>query len=204
MKKLLCCLALAATLPVPHAFASNVDFNLGINVGTRPAAVVPVPVPVPPPPVYHEPAVVYEEPPLFIEPPELGFHVAVGVSQDIYFVGNSYYRFQNNVWYQAPYYGAPWVVTHYRTLPWQLRKHSYKKIRYYRDAGYRRYRHGGDAYWERHQFRPKHEIREARRAERHEMNHEWKHAHDGGRDSWGNGGREDYDRSGHGRRHGDD
>jgi len=190
MKKILCCLALAATLPVPLAFASNVDFNIGINVGTRPAAVVPVPVP--PPPVYHEPAVVYEEPPLFIEPPELGFHVAVGISQDIFFVGNSYYRFSNNVWYQAPYYGAPWVVTHYRALPWKLRKHSYNKICHYRDAGYRRYRHGGDAYWERHQFRPKHEIREARRAERHELKHERKHAHDGERDSWG-----------HGRRHGD-
>ncbi|MRR55602.1 MAG: hypothetical protein EG822_14030 [Deltaproteobacteria bacterium] len=196
MKKILCCLALVAALPGPLAFASNVDFNIGINVGTRPAAIVPVPVP--PPPVYHEPVVVYEEPPLFIEPPELGFHVAVGVSQDIYFVGNSYYRFHNNVWYQAPYYGAPWVVTHYRTLPWKLRKHSYKKIRHYRDAGYRHYRQGRNPYWERHQFRPKHEIREARRDERHERKHEWKHSHDGGRDSWGHGGREYRD----GRRYG--
>ena len=199
MKRILFCLALAAVLPVPHAFASNVDFNLGINVGTRPTAVVPVP----PPPVYHEPPVVYEEPPLFIEPPELGFHVAVGISQDIFFVGNSYYRFNNNVWYQAPYYGAPWVVTHYRALPWKLRKHSYKKIHHYRYAGYRNYRHGRHAYWERHQFRPKHEMKEARRAERYERNQAWKNSHDRGGDSWRHEGRDDRDRSGRGRRHGE-
>lgn len=197
MKRILFCLALAAILPVPHAFASNVDFNLGINVGTRPTAVVPVP----PPPAYYEPPVDYEEPPLFIEPPELGFHVAVGISQDIFFVGNSYYRFNNNVWYQAPYYGAPWVVTRYNALPWKLRHHSYKKIRHYRDAGYRDYRHGRRAYWERHQFRPKHEMKVAHKAERHERKQEWKHSRDGGRDSRRYEGRDDRGHSAQDQRH---
>ena len=198
MKRILCCLALAAVLPVPHTFASNVDVNIGINLGTRPTVVAPVP----PPPVYHEPAVVYEEPPLFIEPPELGFHVAVGISQDIFFVGNSYFRYHNNVWYEAPYYGAPWVVTRYSALPWKLRRYPYKKVRYYRDAGYRNYRHGRDAYWERHHFRPKHEVKRARKAERNEMKHEWKRSHNGDGDSRRYAGREDRDRSGHDGRHG--
>lgn len=198
MKKILCCLAFAATLPVPQTFASNVDFNIGINVGTRPQVVVPVP----PPPVYHEPPVVYEEPPLFIEPPELGFSVAVGISQNIFFVGNTYYRFSNSVWYQAPYYGAPWVVTRYRALPWKLRRYPFEKIRYYRDAGYRDYRHGRDAYWRQHQFRPHREFKEARKAERHEMKQEWKRSRDEDRDSWNNGGSEDRGHD-HGRRYGD-
>jgi hypothetical protein len=199
MKKILFSLALVATLPVSHAFASNVDFNIGINVGTRPTAVIPAP----PPPVYQEPVIVYDEPPLFIEPPELGFHVAVGVSQNIFFVGNSYYRYSNNVWYQAPYYGAPWAVTHYRALPWKLRRYPYEKIRYYRDAGYRKYKHGRDPYWARHQFRPDRNWKEARRAERHEMKQEWKHSRDGGRDSWDQAGRDDREKFWHGRRHND-
>jgi hypothetical protein len=202
MKRILFCLALAAALPAHHAFASNVDFNIGINLGTRPTVVVPVPPP--PPPVYHEPAVVYEEPPLFIQPPELGFHVAVGISQDIFFVGNSYFRYHNNVWYQAPYYGAPWVVTRYNALPWKLRKYPYKKVRYYRDAGYRNYRQGHDAYWQRHHFRPKHEVKRSRKADRNEMKHEWKKSSNGDRDARRYAGREDRDRSGHGRsRHGE-
>lgn len=203
MKRILYCLAFVAALPVSHAFASNVDFNIGINVGSRPTAVVPVPVPPPPPPVYQEPPVDYEEPPLFIEPPELGFHVAVGISQNIFFVGNTYYRFNHNVWYQAPYYGAPWVVTRYSALPWKLRRYPYEKIRYFRDAGYRNFRHGRDDYWEHHQFRPHREMKEARKAERHEMKQAWKRSRGGEGDSWRYGGRDDRDGSGHGRRYGD-
>jgi hypothetical protein len=197
MKKILWCLALAAALPVPHAFASNVDFNIGINVGTRPTAVVAVP----PPPVYQEPPIDYDEPPLFIEPPALGFHVAVGISQDIFFVGNSYYRYNNNVWYQAPYYGAPWVVTRYRALPWKLRRYPYEKIRHYRDAGYRDYRQGRDVYWERHQFRPKHEMKMVRKAEHNEMKQDWKRSRDGEGDSWKQAGREDRGQSRHDQQH---
>jgi hypothetical protein len=171
MKRILFCLALAAALPVPHALASNVDFNIGINVGSRPAAVVPVP---PPPPVYHAPPVVIEEPPLFIEPPELGFHVAVGIPRDIFFVGNSYYLYKGNAWYVAPHFRGPWVVTRYNALPWKLRRHSFERVRYYRDAGYRHYREGRNPYWEHHQFRPKHEWKEARKVERDRMKRDGK------------------------------
>jgi hypothetical protein len=103
MKRILFCLALAAALTAPRAFASNVDFNIGINVGTRPPAVVPV---APPPSLYYEPPVVIEEPPLFIEPPELGFHVAVGIPYDVFFIGGSYYLYKENAWYRAPTTGS--------------------------------------------------------------------------------------------------
>ncbi len=181
MKKLAVCLAIASALPASQAFASNVGVSVGINIGTPPAVVVPAP----PPPVYHAPPVVIEEPPLFIEPPELGFHVAVGIPQDVFFIGSTYYLCRGNEWYRAPHYNGPWTVTRYGALPSQLRRYPYEKIRYYRDAGYRDYRQGHRPYWESHHFRPekdwkrvqKEERKMAKRemkAERKEMKQHWK------------------------------
>jgi hypothetical protein len=163
MKKILFCLAIAAVLPVPHAFASPLDFSLGINIGSRPRPVVVAPATAPP--VYHEPRAVINEPPLFIEPPELGFHVSVGTPEDIFYTGNRYYVRRQNVWYAAPHYRGPWTVTCYNALPWKLRRQPYERIRYYRDAGYRQYSQRHDQYWERHNFRPAREWREPRRGE---------------------------------------
>lgn len=168
MKRTLFCLALIAALPLPNAFASNVDFNVGINIGTRPPAVavpVPVPVPVPapePPPVYEESAIEFEEPPLFIAPPELGFHVAVGIPYDLFYFNNVYYLCRGNVWYASPYYQGPWHVARYQALPHVLRRHSYARIKYYRDAGYRNYRTHRTPYWQRHQFRPQRQLKQVR------------------------------------------
>lgn len=181
MKKFAICLAVAAALPASHAFAANVGVNVGINIGAAPAVVVPAP----PQPIYHAPPVVIEEPPLFIEPPQLGFHVAVGIPHDIFFIGSTYYLCRGNAWYMAPHYNGPWAETRYRALPPQLRRYPYEKVRYYRDAGYRDYRHAHNPYWERHQFRPgkdwkraeKEERKMAKRemkAERKEAKHQWK------------------------------
>jgi len=186
MKRILFCLALVASLPASHAFASNVDFNIGINIGNRPPAVVPVPVP-PPPPVAYAPPIVIEEPPLFIEPPELGFHVAVGIPYDVFYVGANYYLCKGNVWYSAPHYNGPWVVTRYKTLPWKLRRYPFEKVRYYRDAGYRHYRGGHDPYWKSHHFRPQHGWKEARRVERKWEKEQWKHERKDGRGGHGHG-----------------
>jgi hypothetical protein len=163
MKRILFCLALAAVLPLPNAFASNVDFNIGINIGNRPTA-----VPLPPPPVYQpapvpqEPVVKSDEPPLFIEPPELGFHVAVGIPQNIFFFNNSYYLYQGNAWYISPFYRGPWRVTGYKALPRVFRRQPFAKIRYYRDAGYRNYRQARNPYWKQHYFRPQREWKQVR------------------------------------------
>ena len=183
MKKTLFCMAFAGALSAPLAYASNVDFNVGINVSNRPQVAVPVHappvyVPAPPPPVY-APPVVIEEPPLFIQPPELGFYAAVGVPFDLYFSANAYFLFRGNAWYSAPHYNGPWASVRYASLPRELRRHPHEKIRYYRDAGYKHYRRGGNPYWERHQFHPKKEWKEHRKAEkeyrkeakRHEKEH---------------------------------
>jgi hypothetical protein len=160
-----------------------------------------------------------EEPPLFIEPPELGFHVAVGIPQNIFFVGNTYYLFRNNAWFAAPHYRGPWVVTRYNALPWKLRRYPFERVRYYRDAGYRHYREGRDAYWRSHQFRPNKEWKEAQKAERkqakqdwkderkwekEQRKQEWKGSRGGKDDSWQQGGHGNHGQSGHGGGHGRD
>ncbi|MDD2321490.1 MAG: hypothetical protein PHO83_15705 [Geobacteraceae bacterium] len=178
MKRILFCLALVAVLPLPNAFASNVDFNIGINIGNRPPAVPLPPPPVyQPAPVYQEPVVEIDEPPMFIEPPELGFHVAVGIPQDLFFINNSYYLCQGNVWYISPYYRGPWQTVRYKSIPWVLRKHSYSRVRYYRDAGYRNYREARNPYWQRHHFRPQRQWKEVRYKENrsHAPRGDWKH-----------------------------
>ncbi len=169
MKRILFSAALAAALPASVAFGANVDVNIGVSVGARPAVVVPAP----PPPV-PAPPVLIEEPPLFIEPPQLGFHVAVGIPHDIFFIGGSYYLVRNNVWYVAPHYRGPWVVTRYHAIPWKLRKHSFERIRYYRDSGYREYKIGKDPYWRHHHFRPEKELKEAGKVERKQLEKHWK------------------------------
>jgi hypothetical protein len=169
MKKFAVCLAVAAALPALPAFAANVGVSVGINIGTPPAVVVPAP----PPPVYHAPPVVIEEPPLFIEPPELGFHVAVGIPHDIFFIGSTYYLYRGNAWYRAPHYNGPWVSTRYKALPHKLRRHSHEKIRHYREAGYRDYRNGHRPYWERHHFRPGKDWKRAEKAHRKIEKREW-------------------------------
>jgi len=181
MKKLAVCLAIASSFPATLACASNVGVNVGINIGASPAVVVPAP----PPPVYHASPVIIEEPPLFLEPPELGFHVAVGIPYNMFFVGSTYYLYRGNAWYMAPHYNGPWAVTRYQSLPPKLRRYPFEKIRYYRDEGYRDYSQTHRPYWGSHQFRPEKEwkkeqkeqrkrIKEARKEERKEMKEHWK------------------------------
>jgi len=43
MKRTLFCMAFAGALSAPLAYASNVDFNVGINVSNRPQVAVPAP-----------------------------------------------------------------------------------------------------------------------------------------------------------------
>ena len=177
MRKTLFCLACATALCGPYAYASNVDFNVGINIGNRPTVIEPAPpppvyVPVQPQPVYDAPPVIIDEAPVFIQPPQLGFYVAVGVPHDLFYVSGQYYLSRGNVWYSAPYYNGPWVAVRHRALPRVIRRHPHEKIRYYRDSGYAHYRRGGDPYWERHRFHPKDKWKEHRKAERED----WKRA----------------------------
>jgi hypothetical protein len=140
MKRYLFGLAIALLAPVSQAQASNVDFNVGVNIGV-PAA-----------PVYVNPPVVIEGPPEFVAPPQLGFYVAVGVPYDLFYFGNRYYLYRGNGWYGAPYYNGPWVTIGYGDVPYGLRRFPMERVHYYRDGYYNRYhKYGGQEF--RH-FRP--------------------------------------------------
>lgn len=140
MRKIVLSIALIMCM-APFAHASNVNVNVGVNIGA-------------PQPVYVNPPVVIVEPPMFLQPPQLGFYVAVGVGYDLFLSGNVYYLQSGNVWYSSPYYNGPWVKVHYQKIPYGLRKYPIKKIHYYRDAHYKQYKAGKGAYKYKH-FQPK-------------------------------------------------
>ena len=202
MRKVLFILVCLSATSASATYASNVDFNVGINIGNTPR----VAVPVAPQPVY-APPIVIEEPPEFIEPPQLGFYAAVGVPYDLFFVSNRYYLYRGNAWYAAPRYNGPWASVHYNSLPGKLRRHSFKRVRHYRDAGYRQYRHGATPYWERHRFHPEREWKHERKAERDQWKrdkHEAKEERKYERDQWKSDRHEAREERKHDRRHGYD
>jgi hypothetical protein len=201
MKRTLFCMAFAGFLSAPLAYASNVDFNVGVNISNRPQVAVPAPQPVyvPPVPVAAPPVEIeMEEPPEFIEPPQLGFYAAVGVPFNLYFAANQYYLFKGNTWYAAPRYNGPWVSVRYASLPRVLRRYPHEKIQYYRDSGYRHYRRGGDPYWERHRFHPEKAWKEQRKAEK-EYRKEERRAE---KEDWKEAKRQEKEDRDHGRGHG--
>ncbi len=141
---LMCLFAVAASVSL--ADASNVGFNIGVNVGI-------------PAPVIAAPPVEVVEPPEFVAQPGTGFYVAVGTPYDMYYAGNRYYLCRGDSWYAAPYYNGPWVNVGYRSVPWRLRRYPIARLHSFRDdwgrhrgeshyAGYGHFRperHGG---WE--------------------------------------------------------
>ena len=139
MRKLLLSSALVMCMG-SFAHAANVGVNIGVNIG-GPAA------------VYVNPPVVIARPPLFLYPPKLGFYVAVGVDYDMFYSGNVYYLNRGNTWYSSSYYNGPWVKSHYKRIPYGIRKHSHKSIQYYRDDSYRKYKVGKASHRYKH-FQP--------------------------------------------------
>jgi hypothetical protein len=185
-KQLIVSLAAAMTIVAGTAYAGNVDFSIGINLGSPVYAAPSIPVYVPAPVrVQSPPPVVLDEPPRFILPRDLGFRVAVGVPYDLYYVADSYYVCRNNAWYRATSYAGPWMSVRYRALPWELRRYPVAAIRSSRDAAYRRYDDDHDRWgngrsdreWRNH-GRGEHERwQEARRWE-HDRRRQWRGSDD--------------------------
>ena len=163
MGKIISLTVLLLLLAASVAQAADVGVGVNINVGNPPPVA----------PVYVNPPVVIEEPPVFVMPPALGFYVSVGVPYDMIFISDFYYLHRGDVWYRAPHYNGPWIVTPYKRLPPGIRKHRFDRIRYYRDREYRRYRADETHYRGRH-FRPEKEWKEQRKEERREMKEERK------------------------------
>lgn len=151
MKKFLAVVPFVLAAASPVYAASDVGFDVNINVGNRPGVVVPA-----------APRVVIEEPPVFITPPRLGFYVGVDIPYDIFYISGRYYLYQDNYWYRASHYRGPWTVVKYKSLPPGLRKHKMERIRYYRDDEYRAYRQDHDHYRGK-RFKPSKEYKEHRK-----------------------------------------
>jgi hypothetical protein len=122
MKKFVLLVA-ATLLAVPAAHAGEVGFDFDLHIGNRAEA-----------------PIVVQEPPLFLAPPELGFHVAVGVPYDMFFVSGNFYLCRGDRWSVAPHYDGPWQGVGPRHLPPGLAKKRYTEIIRFRDAEYARYR----------------------------------------------------------------
>jgi hypothetical protein len=163
-------IVLAAATSTPCAHASNVGFDVGVNISNMPARTAPVYAAPPtaeqePPVSYEEPPETYqgpppadEEPPEFVAYPAMGFYAAVGTPYDLFYAGNRYYLSRGNAWFAAPCYNGPWVRVRFRELPRSLRRYPIAKMRYFRDEECRR--HGRDYRGYRH-FRPEwHDWRE--------------------------------------------
>ncbi|CAG0949453.1 hypothetical protein GEOBC_00101 [Geobacteraceae bacterium] len=171
MKKFLAAVPLVLAVVSPVLAASDVGFDVNINVGNQPRVVIPSPQPVV---VSAPPRVVIEEPPVFITPPRLGFYVGVDIPYDIFYISGRYYLWQDNYWYRAPHYRGPWAVVQYKSLPPGLRKHKLERIRYYRDDEYRVYRSDHDHYRGK-RFKPEKEYKERRKADKRRYKDEHKH-----------------------------
>ncbi|GLI39071.1 YXWGXW repeat-containing protein [Geobacter hydrogenophilus] len=174
MKKFFMAVPLVLATASPLLAASDVGFDVNINVGNRPGVVIPAPPAV----VVPTPRVVIEEPPVFIEPPRLGFYVGVDVPYDLFYISGRYYLWQDNHWYRAPHYRGPWNVVSYSNLPPGLRKHKLERIRYYRDDEYRVYHREHDRYRGKH-FKPEKEYKKRYKEERKREKFENKHRGEG-------------------------
>lgn len=101
----------------------------------------------------------------FIYPESLGFYVAVGLPYDLFYVGKTYYLYQDGYWHRAHHSRGPWIVVNHRDLPPGLRKHSVERIRYYRDEEREVYRRDEEHYRGRHFRSDKAEWQDQRREE---------------------------------------
>ena len=136
MRKYLVTLSFAVASSASLAHASGVGLNIGINLVNLPV------------PVVAAPPVAVVEPPEFIARPGLGFYVAVGTPNDLFYADNRYYLCRGDAWYEAPYYNGPWISVGYRALPGELRRYPIARLRDFREE---MGSHRGEAYGH---FRP--------------------------------------------------
>jgi len=123
MKHTLFLLLAVALIGVPTAQASDVNWGVDLHIGNHAGA-----------------PIVVAEPPMFLAPAELGFHVAVGVPYDMFFVDGVYYVCKDHHWYRGPGYRGPWQGVGPKHLPPGLAKKRYRDIIRIRDAEYAHYK----------------------------------------------------------------
>lgn len=91
--------------------------------------------------------------PGFLFPEELGFGVAIGVPQDLFYLSGTYYLAQGGGWYRASSHRGPWRKVPRAKLPPELLKHDLATVRSLRNREFRRFWEEKKEYRGRH-FRP--------------------------------------------------
>jgi hypothetical protein len=151
-----CCIGIL--LATSAAQASDVGFNLNLNIGNRRPVYG---VPVVPAPAFMIPA-----PPVFLAPPGLGFSVAIDIPYDMVHIDGAYYVYHGDTWHRGSHYNGPWTPVRHEHLPYGLRKHKRHEIISYRDREYRHYRE--------HDHRDNYRGRVYRPVENRDRDRDWK------------------------------
>lgn len=110
--------------------------------------------PVPPP----EQPIKLSEPPEFLFPPGLGFGVAVGIPEDLFYVSKAYYTVKEGRWYRALFYNGPWSTVGLSRVPPELKDTKLAKIHDLRNREFRKYWKNKERYRGK-VFRPGEELR---------------------------------------------
>jgi hypothetical protein len=111
-------------------------------------------LPVPPP----EQPIKLTEPPEFLFPPGLGFGVAVGIPEDLFYVSKAYYTVKGGRWYRALFYNGPWGTVGLSRVPPELKNAKLAKIHDLRNREFRKYWKNKNQYKGK-VFRPGEELR---------------------------------------------
>ncbi|WP_224985061.1 hypothetical protein [Geomonas agri] len=75
--------------------------------------------------------------PLFLFPAELGFGVAAGRGEDLFYLADSYFKVSGGVWYRARSWRGPWLRVPRGKLPPELGKRTLAQMRVLRDREFR-------------------------------------------------------------------
>ncbi len=81
------------------AQADGPPVSIQLNIGAPPPVYVPAPG--------YPPAIVAPAPSM-VWMPQLGAYIALGIEQQIFYLGGVYYYFYQGGWYSGPRYGGPW------------------------------------------------------------------------------------------------
>jgi hypothetical protein len=98
------------------------------------------------------------EPPEFLFPPGLGFGVAIGIPEDLFYLPKTYYTVKGGRWYRALFYNGPWSTVWLSKLPPEFKNVKLTKIRELRNREFKKYWKDKDHYKGK-VFRPGEELR---------------------------------------------
>ncbi|GFO64842.1 hypothetical protein M1B72_04965 [Geomonas paludis] len=77
--------------------------------------------------------------PLFLFPAELGFGVAAGRGEDLFYLAPTYFKASGGVWYRAKSWRGPWLRVPRGKLPAELGRRTIAQMRVLRNREFRQF-----------------------------------------------------------------